>query len=303
MYQHELINKIKALKEKRGAVILVHNYQPGPIQEVGDIIGDSLELARKATEVKEQIIVFCGVHFMAETAAILNPQRTVLLPTPNAGCKMADMVDDKGLRVLKAKHPDATVVCYVNSTAEVKAECDLCCTSANAGKIISSIPPNEEIIFVPDQFLGANIERQVNRKMIRWDGYCPVHRIIDVKDVARIRRSFPNAEIWAHPECTTQVADEVDFLLSTGQMVKRAHETTATIVAVATEVGMLYRLRKERPDITFVPVTEQAVCVDMKLTTLEDVAAALENMTPIVTVKESIRARAAASVQRMLSIK
>jgi quinolinate synthase len=215
---------------------------------------------------------------------------------------MADMVDGERLARFKAEHPGAVVVCYVNSTAEVKALSDICCTSANAEQVVRSIPPEREVIFVPDQFLAAHVEHLTGRALIRWPGFCPVHRRIRAADIERARERFPDAEVWGHPECMPEVLERVDFALSPGGMVKRARETSAPTVVVATEVGMLYRLRAERPEVTFIPATEQAVCVNMKLTTLEDVRDCLARMEPVVEVPAETRAAAVAAVQRMLEL-
>jgi len=297
-----LVREIEGLKRDRGAVILAHNYQLGEVQDVADMLGDSLELARRAAETDADVIVFCGVRFMAETAAILSPDRTVLQPVEAAGCPMADMADAEGVARLREEHPDAAVVCYVNSTAQVKALSDVCCTSANADRVVRSFPPDREIAFVPDRHLGGHAERLTGRRLIRWPGHCPVHVRILPKDVERARELHPGAEVWAHPECPAEVIEAVDLALSTGGMVRRARETAAPTAVVATEIGLLHRLRKERPDVVFVPATEQAICADMKLTRLEDVRDALAEMRFEVSVPEPIRSRAAAAVRRMLDL-
>ncbi len=299
----DIKKEIARLKQERQAVILVHNYQPAEVQDIADFSGDSLELARKAAGIDCEVILFCGVHFMAETAAILSPDKTVLIPRADAGCPMADMVTPEALVELKKEHPDAHVVCYVNTTAAVKAECDICCTSANATQVVQSLGEDGEVIFVPDQFLGDHVTRNSGRELVKWPGYCPIHASIDPVDIERARRDFPDAEIWAHPECPGEISQAVDSALSTGQMVKRARETEATTVVVATEIGMLHRLREERPDIKFVPATEQAICADMKLIRLEHVRDALRELKHVVTVPEQTRLRAVKSVERMLAIK
>jgi len=302
MLEDDLVKEIEELKQQRNAIVLVHNYQPGEIHRVADFRGDSLELSRKAAATDAEVIVFSGVHFMAETAAILSPQKTVVMPRVDAGCPMADMVDPEGLAALKAKHPDAVVVTYVNSTAAVKALSDVCCTSANAVKVVNSIPEDREVIFVPDQYLAMHVERLTGRELIKWPGFCPVHVRIRAEDIERARERFPEAEIWTHPECLPEASSRADFVLSTGQMVKRCAETEVQMVVVATELGMLYRLREERPDVTFVPATEQAVCVNMKLPDLRDVRRVLTELEPVVAVPEEIRAPAVAAVQRMLEL-
>jgi quinolinate synthase len=298
----EIVKEIEKLKKETGAIILAHNYQPGEIQDIADYLGDSLELSRKAATTDCEVIVFCGVHFMAETAAILSPEKTVLIPRLDAGCPMANMADPQGLKRLMALHPEAEVVCYVNSTAAVKAMSHISCTSANASDVVASLPSDKEVIFVPDRHLGSHVESMTGRELICWPGYCPVHTSIASADIERARKQFPSAEVWAHPECPAEVRNTVDRVLSTGQMVKRARETKAGAVVVATEIGMLYRLRKERPDVAFVPATEQAVCPDMKLIRLEHVRDALKNRQHVVSVPEEIRAKAVVAVERMLAV-
>ncbi len=295
----ELVARIDELRQRRSAVILAHNYQLGEIQEIADFLGDSLDLSKKAKSTEAEVIVFCGVRFMAETAAILSPDKVVLLPEPRAGCPMADMADAAALRALRAEHPEAKVVCYVNTTAEVKAECDITCTSANAAEIVSRFPEDQEIIFVPDRNLGANVQNQTGRELILWSGCCSVHDRIRPEDVDRRRAQFPEAKVIVHPECRPEVVERADAALSTSGMVRFAAETEAPTVIVGTELGLSYRLQKENPDKRFVPLTEQAICPDMKITTLEKVAAALENRSPRITVPEEIRARAERAVLRM----
>jgi len=302
MHEDDLVKEIEELKARRKAIVLVHNYQPGEIHRVADFRGDSLELSRKAAATDAEVIVFSGVHFMAETAAILSPQKTVVMPRSDAGCPMADMVDPEGLAALKAEHPGAAVVTYVNSTAAVKAESDVCCTSANAVKVVESISRDREVIFVPDQYLAMHVERLTGRELVKWPGFCPVHVRIRAADIERARERFPGAEVWTHPECLPEASTRADFVLSTGQMVRRAAETAAKLVVVGTEVGMIYRLREERPDVTFVPATEQAVCVNMKLPSLKDVRRALAELAPVIAVPEEIRRPALAAVQRMLDL-
>jgi quinolinate synthase len=298
--KEELLKKIDALKKSRNAVILVHNYQLGEVQDIADFVGDSLELSQKAAKTNADVIVFCGVHFMAETASILCPDKVVLLPDSHAGCPMANMITAPALREAKKQHPGAKVVCYVNTPAAVKAESDICCTSANAVEIVRRFPASQELIFVPDQYLGAWVESQTGREMILWPGYCPTHARILAQDIVRLRKDYPNAKVIAHPECRTEVKEVSDFVLSTGGMMKFARETDAQEIIVATEIGLLYRLRKENPDKKFIPVTEQAVCPRMKLTTLENVLSSLENMVYQVKVPERIRLKAKLAVDRML---
>jgi quinolinate synthase len=296
-----LVDRINELRAKRKAIILAHNYQLGEVQDIADFLGDSLDLSRKAQATDAEVIVFCGVHFMAETAAILSPKKTVLLPEAKAGCPMADMVDAESLRAKRAQHPDAKVVCYVNTSAEVKAECDVCCTSANAAQIVGRFPVDQEIIFVPDQNLGANVERELGRKMILWPGFCNVHDRIAASAIAERRAEFPEALVLVHPECRPEVVELADAALSTSGILRMAKETEAKTVIVGTELGIIHRLRKENPDKVFVALTEQAICPNMKWITLESVARALETLEPRIVVPEAIRQRAEKAVLRMTS--
>ena len=302
MQDLSLVEKIIKLKEKRKAVILVHNYQVPEIQDIADYLGDSLELSRKASQTNAEVIVFCGVHFMAETASILSPNKTVLVPDIHAGCPMADMVDLTKLRTLKKEHPDAIVVSYVNTTAEIKAESDICCTSANAIKVIQSLDNSQEIIFVPDKYLGQYVTNQTGRKMILWDGYCPVHVKILAEDIIRQKRKYPQAEVMVHPESTPEVIKLADKVLSTSGMCRYARESKTKEIIVGTEIGLLYRLKKENPGKEFYPVSELAVCPNMKLNSLEKVLWALEDMKNEVKVPEDIRLKAIKAVNKMLSI-
>ncbi|MDD5306656.1 MAG: quinolinate synthase NadA [Deltaproteobacteria bacterium] len=296
------IREIERLKAARRAVILAHNYQESDVQDVADFVGDSLELSQKAAATPAEVIVFCGVHFMAETAFLLSPEKTVLLPRAAAGCPMADMITPDGLAAMRDAHPGAAVVCYVNSSAAVKALSDICCTSANAERVVRSIPEDREIVFVPDKYLGRHVERRTGRSMVLWPGFCPIHARLEALDVRRARSAHPGAEVWAHPECRPEVSDAADFVLSTGGMVRRARETKSATVVVATEVGMLHRLRAERPDVTFVAASEAALCTNMKMTGLRDVLAALETMRGAITVPDEVREPAARAVARMLEV-
>jgi quinolinate synthase len=298
-----IIEKILTLKKERNALFLVHNYQLGEVQDIADFAGDSLELSRKAATSDADVIVFCGVHFMAETAAILNPERTVLLPDLHSGCPMADMINADQLRELKKQHPKAKVVCYVNSTAEVKAESDICCTSANAVRIVETLNDAEEVIFVPDQYLGSYAAEQTGRELILWPGYCPTHARILPSDIQKRKAEHPDAVVIVHPECKIETRALADAILSTGQMARFAQETNATEIIVGTEIGLLHRLRKENPYKTFIPATEQAVCPRMKLITLETVLWSLENMENRITIPEEIRIKAKNAVDRMLEVR
>jgi len=294
--------KIAGLAEQRNAVILVHNYQLPEVQDIADFGGDSLGLSIRASETKAEVIVFCGVHFMAETAAILNPRATVLLPHKDAGCPMADMITADQLREMKASHPQAMVVCYVNSTAEVKAESDYCCTSANAVAVVRSLPASGEIIFVPDRYLGQFVSEQTGRKMVLWPGYCPTHVQIAEQDVMRERRAHPEAVVMVHPECTGPVRAGADEVLSTGGMSRFARTSEATEFIVGTEIGMVYRLARDNPDKRFYPVKDNAVCPNMKRIRLENVLWSLQDMQHVVTVADPIRRRAQRAIDRMISV-
>jgi len=297
----ELIIRIRELQQQRNAVILVHNYQLGEVQDIADFIGDSLELSRKAAVTDADVIVFCGVHFMAETASILSPDKTVLLPDIHAGCPMADMITAEKLIQRKKELPGASVVCYVNSTAEVKAESDICCTSANAVKVVDSIN-NPQVLFIPDQYLGHYVSTQTDKQMVFWPGFCPTHARIRPQDITRLRQEFPRAKVMVHPECKPEVIAGADEVLSTGGMIRFSRQTTAREIIVGTEMGIIYRLRQENPNKRFVPVSEQAVCPNMKLITLEKVLWSLEEMAPEVKVPEATRLQAKATVDKMLAI-
>ncbi len=297
-----IVEEIKRLKKERNAVILAHNYQRGEVQDVADYTGDSLELARRATQVEADVIVFCGVYFMAETAAILNPDKTVLIPDPTAGCPMADMITGEQLRELKAKHPGAIAVCYVNSTAEVKAECDLCVTSGNAEKVMATVPRDREVLFVPDQHLGSHIAGKEGRSYVLWPGYCPTHAHLTLKMLEAAKAAHPGAPVMVHPECPKYIRDAADYQLSTGGMCRFARESDAKTILVGTEVGILHRLREENPDKTFVAISETLVCPNMKKTTLENLLECLKEMKTRVTVDPDIAVRARRAIDAMLAI-
>ena len=293
--------EILQLKKARNAVILAHNYERGDVQDVADYTGDSLELARKAANVDADVIVFCGVYFMAETAAILNPTKTVLIPDASAGCPMADMITGAQLRALKAQHPGAKAVCYVNSTAEVKAECDMCVTSGNAEKVMKLFSPEEEILFVPDQHLGSHIAAKLGRKYVLWPGYCPTHAKLTAAQIAAAKAAHPGAPVMVHPECPKEVRDVADQVLSTGGMCKWAKETDAKVILVGTELGICHRLQNENPDKTFIPVADHLICPNMKKTTLENLKACLETLSPKVTVPPAIAIPAKRAIDNMLA--
>ena len=297
----KLEDQIRTLKERRNAVILAHNYERGEVQDVADFTGDSLELARKAATVDADVIVFCGVYFMAETAAILNPDKTVLIPDPTAGCPMADMITGAQLRELKAKHPGAAAVCYVNSTAEVKAECDICVTSGNAEKVMSRFPNDREILFVPDQHLGSHIADKLGVKYVLWPGYCPTHARLTAKQIADARAAHPGATVMVHPECPREVRNAADQCLSTGGMCAYARNSSEKEFIVGTELGILHRLQNENPGKTFHPAA-QLTCPNMKKTTLDKVRDSLLNMETRVVVPGEIAIRAKRAIDAMLAV-
>jgi quinolinate synthase len=300
--ERRIIARIERLKKERQAIILAHNYQVGEIQDIADFLGDSLELSQKAAQTDAQVIVFCGVHFMAETAAILCPDQTVLLPDLAAGCGMAEMITAEEVRALKARHPGAVVICYVNSSAEVKAESDICCTSSNAAKVIRSIPEDREVIFIPDQYLGAHVERQTGRRLILYNGYCPTHVRIMTDEMEAAKAAHPEAIVMAHPECTPQVSALADRVLSTSGICSESKKTGKKEIIVATEIGILHRLQKESPDKEFVPACAWCDCAHMKVNNLEKLLWSLEEMQFPITVEASTAARAKKAIDRMLEI-
>jgi quinolinate synthase len=297
----ELAEKIVSLKKRRNAVILAHNYQRPEVQDIADFVGDSLELSQNAAKTDAEVIVFCGVHFMAETASILSPAKTVLLPEINAGCKMADMITAEQLRERKKNFPHAAVVCYVNSTADVKAESDVCCTSANAVKVVQNIDASE-ILFVPDQYLGHYVSTKVTKTIHLWHGYCPIHVHILPEHVLAKKKEYPQAKVIVHPECTPQVIALADEVMSTGGMVRYARRDEVREMIVGTEVAILHRLEKENPGKKFIAASDKAICPNMKLTGLDSILWSLEDMNPEVTVPEEIRLRAKSCLDKMLQI-
>jgi quinolinate synthase len=298
----EMIAEINRLRTERNAIILSHNYQRAEVQEIADFVGDSLELSIKASHLPDvDVVVFCSVDFMAETAKLLAPEKLVLLPDPKAGCPMADMVTPEGLRELKAKHPGAPVVCYVNTSAAVKAECDIACTSANAVKIVNSLDA-AEVIFVPDLNLGAWVQRHTEKRLISWPGYCPTHQRILPEHIRAARAAHPDAEVMIHPECSAAVLDLADHVLSTGGMLRVAGESPAPAFIVATEEGMVYRLRKVHPEKRFYPVEPTPLCPNMKRTTLEKVLWSLQDLQTPVEIPAEIAAPARRAIERMLAV-
>jgi quinolinate synthase len=304
---NELLEKITDLKQQLKAVVLAHNYQPGEIQDFADFTGDSLGLSVKASETDAETIVFCGVYFMAETAVILSPEKTVLLPEKNAGCPMADMITAEQLRGLKEKHPGALVVCYVNSPAEVKAESDYCCTSANAVALVNSLPTDKKIIFVPDKYLGGFVTEKTSRDTVLWPGYCPTHIYITEDDIKQAKARFPDAIVMAHPECTEPVRKLSDQILSTSQMLGFVNKSDAKRFIVATETGIIHSLKKQNPEAEFIAASKKAICPNMKKITLEKVLWAMEDSARggtkyKVTVPDEIRKRAKKALDRMIEV-
>lgn len=300
----DLVGRLAALRRERHAVVLAHVYTPPEVQDAADYVGDSLGLSRQAAGLDPavRIVVFAGVHFMAETAAMLSPGRTVLLPDPTAGCPMADMVSDADVRALRREHPGAAVACYVNSTAAVKAESDVCVTSSNAVRVISRLV-ERDVIFVPDRSLGLWVQGQLpGKRLILWEGYCPIHHAMLRSQVEEARRAHPGARVLAHPENTEELLELADFIGSTEQIVRHARESDGTEFIIATENGILHRLRAQNPGKTFHPVSERAVCADMKKNSLERVVACLEAGLNPVTVDPAVASRAVRAIERMLEL-
>lgn len=296
-----MAERIQQLKKERNAVILAHNYQIPAVQDIADFVGDSLGLSIQASKTDAEVIVFCGVHFMAETAKILSPEKTVLLPEKAAGCLMADMIDADQLRALKAEHPGAKVLCYVNTSAAVKAECDLCCTSANAVRMVrEGLREAAEIIFVPDKYLADYVSAQTGRSFIVWPGFCPTHARILPENVREEKVLHPEAVVIAHPECPPELRQLADCVTSTEGMCRYVRESTAREIIVATERGILHRLRKENPGKIFYPASRFALCMNMKLIQQEKILWALEDMGHEIVVPPEVAEKARAGIQRML---
>lgn len=293
--------QIRELLKERNAVLLAHNYMRDEVQEIADLTGDSLGLSIEAAKTEADVIVFCGVHFMAESAAILSPGKTVLLPRLDAGCPMADMVTPDELVRLKSKHPGAKVVTYVNSSAAVKAVSDICCTSANAVKVVNSLP-DREIIFVPDRNLGRFVAARSDKTFHYWDGYCPTHERLRPEAVETLKEEYPDALFVCHPECNPAVVAMADHACSTTGMYEWCRKSPARRIIIGTEAGILYRLRQENPDKEFILASPALICPNMKLTSLEDIRDALLTMRPVVTVPEEVRIPAKQALDRMLAI-
>ena len=299
---NELTDRIKKSKKEQNAIILAHNYQRDEVQAIADICGDSLGLSIEASKTDADVIIFCGVHFMAESASILSPEKTVILPKLEAGCPMADMVDVPRLRKKKEELSNIPVVCYVNSSAGVKAESDICCTSANAIKVVNSIKNSDRILMIPDRNLALYTSKSTSKEIIPWEGFCPTHHLLKVDDVINAKVKHPEALFVAHPECTLEVLKYADHVCSTSGMYKFAKESSAKEFIIGTEEGILYRLRKENPDKKFYLPAEHVLCPNMKLTRLEDILVSLETLKPVVKVSENIRVRAYEALKRMIEI-
>lgn len=297
----KLQQKIKQLKKKKNAVLLGHIYQIPDIQDIADYLGDSLGLSQEAARVKADMIVFCGVHFMAETAAILNPEKKVLIPDPDAGCPMAAMITPAQLQKIKDEHPGVPVLCYVNSTAATKALSDICVTSANAVRIAKALP-DRSLILVPDKYLGQYVGRQTGKTMILHPGYCPIHLKISPDMLLEARKEHPGAVIMVHPECIPETQDLADYVLSTSQMVTKAEELPDTDFIIGTEQGINYTLKQKMPAKNFYPVNPQPTCPNMKKITLEKIVTALEDEVHQVTVEPAIADKARVSIEKMLSM-
>jgi quinolinate synthase len=295
------IKEIEELKRERNAVIVAHNYQPDSVQAIADYIGDSFGLSKKAAELEEEVIVFCGVKFMAESAKIVSPEKTVLIPEINAGCPMADMAELDKLKEVKGKHPEAAVVSYVNSSAAIKSESDICCTSSNAVKIVNSLP-HTEIIFLPDKNLGDYVSRRTDKKIIFWEGFCPTHHRVGYEDIKEIRELYAGAPILAHPECRAEVLAEADFIGSTAGILDYARRSDAERLIIGTEMGLMYRLKAENPEKEFELLSPQLICKNMKKTNLNKIVSSLKNMETEIEIAENTRLKAAAALEAMIEI-
>jgi quinolinate synthase len=302
MNTQEISNRIHELKIQRKAIILAHNYQPSDIQEIADMMGDSLELSRKAAETDAEVIVFCGVAFMAETAAILNPGKTVLLPHRTAGCPMADMITPEDMKAIQKEHPGVPIITYVNSTAAVKAESTVCCTSANAIKVVQSFKDDKTVYMAPDQNLAMYAAGHTDKQVFYWKGYCPIHHNLSSEQVQQTRDEHPEALFIAHPECRPEILKMADLVTSTSGMLKFVRESEHQSFIIGTEEGIIHPMRKASPGKKFYPAARGLVCPDMKKTTLDDVVRSLETLEPRITVPEEIRVRALSAVERMLAI-
>lgn len=297
----DIVNKIKKLKQQRNAVILAHNYELPEIHDIADFVGDSLGLSLEASRTNADIIVFCGVRFMAQTAKILSPHKTVLLPDMKAGCPMADMIDAESLKALQKKNPNAITLCYVNTSAEVKALCDYCCTSSNAVKMAKNILQNhEEIIFIPDKYLAQYVSDQIGRKFITWEGFCPTHARILPENIIQTKKLHPQAKVLVHPECKPEIIKLADVVASTEKMCSYIQNSPETEFIIGTEIGIIHRMKKQNPSKHFYPVSDKAVCPNMKRINLEKVLWSLEDLSYEITIPQDIMDKARLSIERML---
>lgn len=302
MSNKKLVEDIKKLKKEKDAVIFVHNYQLPEVQDIADYLGDSLDLSTKAKEVKNKVIIFCGVHFMAETAYILSPNKTIILPDLTSGCPLADMITKKDVVELKKKHPNVPIVGYINTSADVKSEIDYCCTSANARVIVSKIL-NEKIIFIPDKYLGSYVKQETKKDIILWNGYCPTHLKILKEDILKLRQKYPEAKVIVHPECSLEVQEIADKIAGTSGMIRYVQQNPEVkYFIIGTEIGMCYRLKKLFPEKEFIPASEIAICPNMKKNTLEKILFSLETLEPKVVVEEEIRVKTLKSIENMYEI-
>lgn len=297
-----LQKEIRQLLKEKNAVLLAHYYQRAEIQEIADILGDSLALSMEAARTDAEVLVFAGVHFMAESASILSPDKTVLLPKPDAGCPLADMITPEKLLTARKNHPHAAVVTYINSSAAIKAMSDICCTSANAVKIVNSLRDAKEILMVPDGNLACYVAGLTDKKIIPWDGYCPVHHHLTVEDVLKRKEKYPRATFAAHPECRPEVLALADYVGSTTGIIRYAGQEGFKEMLVGTEQGVFYQLKKQNPGKTFIPISDQMICADMKKITLKDILAAITEMKTVVKVPEEVRIPAKKALDRMLAI-
>lgn len=297
----ELLAEIKRLKREKNAVILSHFYQPAEVQELADYVGDSFGLSRQAAATDADVIVFCGVSFMAEVAAILSPDKTVLLPEPAAGCPMADMVTVEGLRALKAQHPNAAVVCYVNTSAAIKAESDICCTSANVLKVVNSLP-QQKIIFVPDRNMGQFVAARTDKEVILWQGYCYAHDGLQADAISKAKQDYPQALVMVHPECSPEVAEMADYVIGTTGMLDIARRADAKTFIVGTEIGLAHALKQAAPGKEFIFPQPNIFCANMKKTTLAKIKSSLETLSPKITVPLDVAAKSRQALEKMLTV-
>lgn len=302
MKNNEIINEINRLRKAKNAVILAHNYQCSEVQDIADFVGDSLELSKKATNTDADLIVFCGVHFMAESAKLLSPHKKVLLPVKDAGCPMADMVDGDSLRAFKEKHRDAKVVCYVNSSAEVKAESDICCTSSNAIKVVEGLDCNK-VIFAPDRNLGSYVAKHLPEKeIIVWDGFCITHQRVTAEEVVKVKDAKPGVKVLVHPECNPKVVELGDFIGSTSEIINYVNNSQDLEFIIGTEMGILHKLKNSNPEKKFYILSPKLVCANMKKTKLHDVLKSLRDENNEINVNEDIMTRAKLSLEKMMEI-